>query len=411
MTEPKKPSRPRKTSGGKRPPAKPRRRAPTRGAGARAPISRVSGLATIVKERARAWIRRPATLSGAVVIGVLALGVGFGLWFPSSKPPAPEGRRTTEARPAVSAPVVPAAPPAPAAVPAQVTSEPEPADAEAMREDPVPTAPPASTPDALVAILPPPAAPRPPSPPPPAPPGTPQWRTNAVPFTAPAGKPLIAIVVDDMGLDRPRTDRVVRLKAPLTLAWLPYAVDLPARTRAARAAGHELLVHMPMEPGVKADPGPGALRVSLSLPEMERTLTTALAAFDGYVGLNNHMGSRFTERTESMRPVIAELRRRGLLWLDSRTTPKSVGSSLAIEMSVPKADRDIFLDNVQSVSAVREELVKLEEIARTRGKAIAIGHPHDTTIEALSAWLPTLQAKGFVQAPISAMVTTKATGR
>lgn len=364
----------------------------------RAAAKKPAPLALDPGSRVVGWGRRaigdPRARGAVAVVAVLALGVALGTALRpvsvSAPPAAPE-----RANPgSVTIPAVPA------------TSEPEPADAEPSREEPVPTAPAAPAPDALASLLPPPSAP-PIPPPPPAPKGTPAWRADAVPFSAPAGKPLIAIVIDDMGPDRVRSDRVVKLKAPLTLSWLPYARDLPARTRAARAAGHELLVHMPMEPSVKADPGPDALRVSLATPEIARTLTAALGAFDGYVGINNHMGSRFTERTEAMRPVIEELRRRGLLWLDSRTTPKSVGSALAVELNVPKADRDVFLDNVQSVSAVRDELVKLEEIARTRGKAVAIGHPHDTTIEALSAWLPTLQAKGFAQAPISALVTTK----
>lgn len=253
-------------------------------------------------------------------------------------------------------------------------------------------------------------------PPPPAPaigPGLPPathggdqaaWRKLAV-VTPPVGaRPLIAIVIDDMGLDRKRSARAVALPAPLTLSWLPYAQELGAQAASGRAAGHEILLHAPMQPQGHENPGPHALTTDLSAEEIHRRLAADLALLPEAVGLNNHMGSLFTRDARAMAPVIEELKRRGLLFLDSRTSGGSIGAALAREAGLPYAERDVFLDNEPTVDAVRARLAEVEGIARRRGVAVAIGHPHDATLTALEAWLPTLAAHGFAQVPISAIV-------
>ncbi|MEA1650703.1 divergent polysaccharide deacetylase family protein [Nitrospirillum sp. BR 11164] len=236
------------------------------------------------------------------------------------------------------------------------------------------------------------------------------WRRNAVPspqMAAPApgaAHARIVLVIDDLGVDRPRSTRAVALPGPVTTAWLPYAHDLADQTRAARAAGHELIVHVPMEPVGKADPGPGALTVNLGDEEIQRRLETDLASFDGYVGINNHMGSRFTADEGKLSIVLAELSRRGLMFLDSRTTPDTKGPELAARYHLPLVSRDVFLDDDQSPKAVQAMLAKVEEVARRHGTAVAIGHPHDVTLTALEHWLPTLAAKGFVLVPLTAVI-------
>ena len=105
-----------------------------------------------------------------------------------------------------------------------------------------------------------------------------------------------------------------------------------------------------------------------------------------------------------MRLVLQEVKSRGLLFIDSRTIADSVGSKVAAELGVPHADRDVFLDNEQETAAVEQQLARTEEVARRRGYAIAIGHPHDATIAALTRWLPTLERRGFVLMPVSAIV-------
>jgi uncharacterized protein len=234
----------------------------------------------------------------------------------------------------------------------------------------------------------------------------PAWVRFAVPPPPrAAGRPMIAIVIDDLGLDRRRTERTIALPGAVTLSFMTYAQDLDRQTAEARAHGHELLVHMPMEPMNGAlDTGPNALRVGLPPQELQRRIEWGLSRFQGFVGINNHMGSRFTADAAGMSVVMADLHNHGLMFLDSVTTEKSVGAELARRYGVPFAARQVFLDNEQSVAAVRAQLDRVEAVARKTGYAIAIGHPHDTTLAALDAWLPTLAAHGFALVPVTAIV-------
>lgn len=369
----------------------------------------------------------PIVLALAAVAVVFVVGLGAKFLIGRDAPetprtvaeaPKPDPAPVPVPVPAVAPPPVPKPVPPPVAVlpprptvaePPPIVTAPEPT--ESAEEPEVQTAkpgpfpakpPPPAKPE--VAMLPPPIAPVQP------PPGTPAWKRNAVPSQPRADKPAIAIVIDDMGVDRKRSTRVAALPAPLTLAWLPYANDLTAQARAARASGHEMLLHLPMEPRGSADPGPDALLVSLGKAELLRRAKAALDRYDGFVGVNNHMGSRFTADYASMALVLPEIARRGLLWLDSRTTAKSAGIPIAQELRMPYAGRDIFLDNEMTVPAVRAQLAKTEQVARNQGFAIAIGHPHDATIEALASWLPEVQKRGFVLVPVSAVVRTHHAG-
>jgi polysaccharide deacetylase 2 family uncharacterized protein YibQ len=214
----------------------------------------------------------------------------------------------------------------------------------------------------------------------------------------------IIVIIDDMGMDRKRSKAIAELPGPLTLAYLPYAPDLPKETGAAKARGHELIIHMPMEPMDQSiDPGPIVLRTGMSDAELDAMLAKAFASFDGYVGINNHMGSKLTQDEHAMRHVMAVLKARDLLFVDSKTIASSVASHMAAEAGLKYADRDVFLDNVNSVEAVRKNLHQLERIADRKGYAIAIGHPRDGTIGALREWLPTLKARGFELVPVSSV--------
>ncbi|OAN64488.1 divergent polysaccharide deacetylase family protein [Magnetospirillum moscoviense] len=235
--------------------------------------------------------------------------------------------------------------------------------------------------------------------------GAPAWVRYAVPAPKAGSQPMIAVVIDDLGVDRKRSEKVVELRAPLTLAWMTYAENLPQITQLARKRGHELMVHVPMQPqGESYDPGPDVLEVAVHPEENRRRLAWGLNRFEGFVGINNHMGSRFTADRTGMKVVMEEVKRRGLLFLDSVTTDKSVAPELAKRHGVPFAARSVFLDNEQSVASVKAQLAKTEAHARKFGAAIAIGHPHDATIEALAAWLPGLEARGFLLVPVTTIV-------
>ena len=189
---------------------------------------------------------------------------------------------------------------------------------------------------------------------------------------------------------------------------MSYANDPDEQAAEARAHGHELMMHVPMEPLAEAmDAGPGVLKESLGAEEIRRQFIEDLGNFKGYVGINNHMGSRFTAYAPGMRIVMEELHRRGLLFIDSLTTEHSVGLALAQKAGVPTAGRNVFLDNLGDFAAVEGQLAKLEDVARKKGAAIAIGHPRDATIDALAAWLPTLQEKGCVLVPVTTVVRAR----
>ena len=235
------------------------------------------------------------------------------------------------------------------------------------------------------------------------------WRRHAVPAPDAAGRPMIALIIDDVGMDRKRSRQAIALKGPLTLALLSYAPDLENQAAAIRAAGHELLVHLSMEPAdPKVNPGPNVLRTTHDATEVRRRLDRELSRFEAFVGINNHMGSKFTADAAAMRVVMAELRDRGLLFLDSRTSRGTVGPRLARELGVAFAERNIFLDNVNDVTAVRARLAETEQLARRQGFAVAIGHTRRATMQALAQWLPGLADKGFVLVGVSAIAAMRA---
>lgn len=234
----------------------------------------------------------------------------------------------------------------------------------------------------------------------------PLWRKNAVTAVNPGGQPMIAIVIDDLGLNRINARRSIALRPPMTLAFMTYAPGIEVLASTAKSVGHELLVHVPMEPKDPSfDAGENALITGLDQAELARRLDWALSRFDGYIGINNHMGSKFTEWPLGMAQVMAVLRSRGLLFLDSVTSGSSVGVPLAERMGVVHASRDIFIDNEpDDPESIRRQLRYLEQTARRHGTAVGIGHPHDSTLDVLAEWLVTVEHRGFVLVPLSAIV-------
>ncbi len=238
---------------------------------------------------------------------------------------------------------------------------------------------------------------------------SPKWVENSVNLVGNSSTnidaPMIAIVIDDMGLNKKWSTKAENLPAPITLSYLPYAENLPERTKKARQSGHELMLHMPMEAsGHHANYDSSTLMTSLTKTELLHNLQQNLDRFDGYVGINNHMGSKMSEDKESLSLIMQELKKRGLLYLDSRTTALSLGESTAREYGLPTTRRDVFLDHEATSEFVAESLQKLEMRAIKNGTAIAIGHPKDVTITALKQWIPEMQKKGFRIVPVSEIV-------
>ncbi len=315
-----------------------------------------------------AW-RRPALLLACgmgvgMVIGIVLAGRSGSPPNPAADPPR-----------SVAAIAKPAPPPAPSVAP--------PPSAPALPALPAPAGPP----PAAAGLA------------------KPAWKQYALAVPETDGRPMVAIVIDDMGIDKAESARVIGLPGPLTIAFMAYATELERQARAARAAGHEIWLHVPMEPlDGELDSGPNTLKTELSPAENRRRLEWDLSRLQGFVGINNHMGSRFSGWEPGMRLVLEELKGRALAFLDSRTTAATVGGRIAAELGVPHIDRDVFIDNDETVAAVLAQLDRAERIAEKRGYALAIGHPHATTIAALAHWLPGLKAKGLVLVPASALL-------
>lgn len=239
-------------------------------------------------------------------------------------------------------------------------------------------------------------------------PDIPVWQQNAAAWTSTGDNAKIAIVIDDVGLSYNTSMSITEIGGPLTLAFLPYAELLPEQTQALKSVGHELMVHLPMEPKVEsADPGPNALLTDLDIAEFERRIEWNLNRFGDFVGVNNHMGSRLTEHPALMVRVMVHLRRNGYLFLDSLTSPNSVAARAAQATGVPHVSRDIFLDNERDMAAIMQQLTETEEIARRRGYAIAIGHPYPETLKALEFWIAGLQSKNISLVPLSQIVAER----
>jgi hypothetical protein len=209
------------------------------------------------------------------------------------------------------------------------------------------------------------------------------------------GLPLVAIVIDDLGYQKQLALDFIELEAPLTLSFLPQAPFAGELVRQAFQKGKETMLHLPMEPKEfpQVDPGPMALLTQMSNEEIQNILAKDLEAFPQVAGVNNHMGSRFTEDRDKMTLVLTTIKKRKLFFLDSRTTPYSAVFPLASQLGVKAVQRDIFLDNNIEPDAIREQMELLIRLARERGFAVACGHPYPQTLLVIKEKMPELQQK------------------
>lgn len=197
----------------------------------------------------------------------------------------------------------------------------------------------------------------------------------------------LVVIIDDLGENLASAQHLAGLGIPLTFSVLPGSTRTSEIVTLAGNHGLELLLHLPMQPmDPLIDPGPGALYVDMSPEEISSVLSMDLTQVARAVGVNNHMGSKFTGDLQGMRVVMQELARQGLFFVDSLTTPKSKARQTALSEGVPYLERHIFLDNEQDIQATLFQLRKAEGLALRQGLAIAIGHPYPTTLEALSLW-------------------------
>ncbi len=232
-------------------------------------------------------------------------------------------------------------------------------------------------------------------------------KREEIPVLKPAGKTaLVAIVIDDLGQDVRSAQEVLSLPARITFAVMPGLAQSRKAAELARQNGREVLIHLPMEPKNKTmKASPGTLRSDMTPMDFLATISDDLIAIPSAVGVNNHEGSSLTENKEAMKFLMAELKARGLFFLDSLTSPKSVAYATAREFGLKAAKRDVFLDNESdNASYVRKQLEELGRLAKERGAAIGIGHPHPVTITELRKWLPEADKQGIAIVPVSRLI-------
>ena len=241
----------------------------------------------------------------------------------------------------------------------------------------------------------------------------PLWQKNALPPVEkiPADAKIIALIIDDMGIDKKRTKKISELPAPLTMSFIAYADHLPEQMTKAKENKKELMLHIPMQPANdKIDSGPNTFKTNMDASLIAQVLQISMPQelLDiGVVGINNHMGSLFTADEKSMKAFFHAFKPYDLFFIDSVTSKDSVGLKLADKEHIAAASRNIFIDNKDDENYILGQLKKLEEAAQENGFAIGIGHPHDGTINALKKWLPTLKAKGLYLVPASYVVTRR----
>jgi hypothetical protein len=216
--------------------------------------------------------------------------------------------------------------------------------------------------------------------------------------------PRIAIVMTGLGISASGTaDALAQLPAPVTLALTPYGADLDALATRARAKKHEVLLQVPMEPFdyPNNDPGPQTLLSSLTPAQNIDRLHWLMSRFQGYVGLIGYMGAKFTASDRALAPVVQEAGKRGLIYVDDGSSPRSVAGQLAGSQNLPYAKSDIVLDTVPTPAEIDRALARLEMAARERGHAIGIAAALPATVARIAAWAKQVEAKGFVLVPIT----------
>lgn len=215
-----------------------------------------------------------------------------------------------------------------------------------------------------------------------------------------------AIIIDDLGEDDRAAQRLLALPFPITFSVLP---DLPHSSATAEQAfrgGREVMLHLPMEPepGAPASPGPGEIKVGMTREEVARRITSDLASVPHVRGVNNHMGSRATASAALMAVVMRVLSGKNLYFIDSRTTAATTALTAARRAGIPAFYRSVFLDDTETVDYSLGQLRQFRRVIELNGAAIAIGHPHPSTLAALAQFLPELERDDIQLVPASELV-------
>ena len=211
---------------------------------------------------------------------------------------------------------------------------------------------------------------------------------------APSGTVTVAIIIDDCGQWLSTERGFLALPIPLTLSVLPRVRYTAQIADDAAAAGKGIMLHLPMEPLGRDTAGRGEITTAMSDAQVIAQTEDDIAQVPLAKGTNNHEGSKASADPRVMHAVIGVVKAHDLFFIDSRTNAKTVGAETAREAGVPEASRNIFLDDRADLAYTEAMLEQTVEIAKRNGSAIAIGHPRPTTLAALTALYPKMQAEG-----------------
>ncbi|WP_230873624.1 divergent polysaccharide deacetylase family protein [Paenibacillus woosongensis] len=219
----------------------------------------------------------------------------------------------------------------------------------------------------------------------------------------------LAIIIDDLGNGMQGTEEIMTLPVKVTVAIMPFLPTTKVDARKAHEAGHDVLIHLPLEPkqGPTSWLGPGAILTKMSDDEIRKKVEAAIDNVPYAIGINNHMGSKVTGDERVMSIILDVCRERGLFFVDSRTNYRSVIFKLCEKKGMPQIKNDIFLDDVHTEAHISKQMDKVAEQVRTEGKCITIGHvgtKGKRTAAVLRKYIPKLQEQGIEFVGISEMV-------
>ncbi|MBI5407000.1 MAG: divergent polysaccharide deacetylase family protein [Nitrospirae bacterium] len=218
----------------------------------------------------------------------------------------------------------------------------------------------------------------------------------------PVYKVKVAILIDDIGYDNKIFKKFVDFGIPLTFSILPDQRFSTRIAKEARSLNYEVMLHLPMEPrNPERNPGNGTLVTRMSQDEILKQLSEDIEAVPYIAGVNNHMGSLLTENRDVMNIILEEIHKRGLFFVDSKTSPRSVAYETAKRIGIRSGRRDVFLDNKSDIEYIKGQVDKVIRIARQNGEATAIGHPRAGTIAALREKIADFKREGIELVPVS----------
>lgn len=238
--------------------------------------------------------------------------------------------------------------------------------------------------------------------------GAQPWQVYARPVDPGITTPRIALMIDGVGLSRQASLGVInKLPPEISLILSPYGRNLNDWVFRARLAGHELFMALPMESEdfPIEDAGPLALDTRVQLAENQRRLDTVMASAQGYVGLVTMMGSRFMKADGQVRQVLQDIKSRGLMLVIGGSRSRNEVTPIATELNLPRAESEMVIDIEPRIQQIRENLDRLESMAKDRGGVIAMARPYPVTIKSILDWIATLEGKDVILVPASSIAT------